>query len=125
MNILDQEIDYIDYEVDFQDDFQDDNSTAKHEKHEKLFYNNHTKPFSNNYKDETDKKYTLATDFTNTGIKKYYGVNTFLQLEILLKNNLKNKNKVYYEIIKNTCKFYFDFDKIKITREQLDFSLKD
>jgi hypothetical protein len=74
------------------------------------------------YKEAISKKYTLAKDceYNNEIIKKYRGFNSLLDVKRFIMQIKKFKFKNYYEVITGGySKFYFDFDKVSLSKEDL------
>jgi hypothetical protein len=75
------------------------------------------------YDTEKNNPYIFATDcmYNNRIYKKYKGTNNKYDVINFYNRLIKYKpeNRNYYEIIKETCRPYFDFDKINITRDEL------
>lgn len=76
------------------------------------------------YKIAMQFKYMIAIDksYYNND-KKYYshfeGFNTMIEYENYIKLN-KTAKRISYEVIKEICKAYFDFDKINITKNEFN-----
>jgi len=84
--------------------------------------------FNGDYKNSINCKYTLAKDdtYNNKPFKKYRGFQSIQEL-INFINTMKNsKYRIYYEVItNNTSKFYFDFDKLDIIKEEFNLYVSD
>lgn len=79
------------------------------------YQNNHI-----SYHEAMKMKYSVAWDKDEKGTKWYNGFASLVGFEKLLEKIPKITNRVFYEIIGNTCKAYFDFDKMAATRSEID-----
>ena len=85
------------------------------------------------YKKGINCKYSIAWDkqYNNDQITKYFnGFDSFILYEDFL-NKLKDKskgtikNRIFYEIIKDDCKAYFDFDTLETTQDLFNIFIED